>query len=736
MAPVEVEAVQVYKELVDGLLDRAAQIKPDKQIEPPLTETAFGGPIWQLPAQQDEIIKPLNQQTRLAAVEIAFREKFYHTVAATSINDPSFIDIWNLLDIVSIFSDNVEQCEPGLIFWLIEELLDSQTIDGCRKVFDYLESRRERNIKVRMHTTTQRLSYLRTPVLTFRPKKHFTKKNLAILRSCNELLRRLSRAEDTVFCGRVFIYLFQSFPLGDKSSVNLRGEFHTENVTSFDEISRPKPGDEEEDSTMTEGNEDTPMVDGPAAGTPRSSGQENEGTPKLPKVVVSGGPKGRPDEKVDLDVLYPIFWNLQSFFSTPTKMFDTESFASFKTGLEATLNAFKNINTELENKTSARSSDEAIKSHKRKRVNDEAEFGTNFNPKYLTSRDLFDLEVSDTAFRRHVLVQALILLDFMLSLTSQAKARSTDLTNKSVLHNFTLNDDDARWVANMRKSIEGYLQDGPEGKFYYRMVDTVLSRDRNWVRWKAEGCPPIEHPAIQVPDYMKARNEASKMYTNKRLRPTPMGSLDLKFLSDAESLANVERLKESDRFTVPAADSFMMGIMDDEMDIDMAQTPDDKEVATISKASKTWRVLRLAAKSRLSAFDKIDDGNNLKALFEAPAPPAETPPATEANEGVENGETTEQDSKAITENTEETQTPREAQEPREPQEHQEHQEAQQTQEPQEPQEPQESTEDSKPVTDNPHQESEATSKENPATDQDPGASSALSGDDAMKDSTT
>lgn len=44
-----------------------------------------------------------------------------------------------------------EQCEPGLIFWLIEELLDSQTIDGCRKVFDYLESRRERITAVRSH---------------------------------------------------------------------------------------------------------------------------------------------------------------------------------------------------------------------------------------------------------------------------------------------------------------------------------------------------------------------------------------------------------------------------------------------------------------------------------------------------------------------------------------------------------------------------------------------------------
>ncbi|KAJ5273582.1 hypothetical protein N7478_008707 [Penicillium angulare] len=697
MAPVEVEAVQVYKEQVNGLLDRAAQIKPDKQIEPPLTEAVLGELIWQLPPQQDEIIKSLNPQTRLAAVEIAFREKFYHTVAATSINEPSFIDIWNLLDIVSIFSDN-EQCEPGLIFWLIEELLDSQTIDGCRKVFDYLESRRERNIK-----------------------KHFKQKSLVILRSCNELLRRLSRAEDTVFCGRVFIFMFQSFPLGDKSSVNLRGEFHTENVTSFDEISRPKLGDEEGDSTMTEGNEDTPMVDGAAAGTPQATGQENEGTPKLPKVVISGGQKGKPDEKVDLNALYPIFWNLQSFFSTPTKMFDTERFVSFKIGMEATLNAFKNINTELENKTPARSSDEAIKSHKRKRMNDGAEFGTSFNPKYLTSRDLFDLEVSDTAFRRHVLVQALILLDFMLSLTSQAKTRSTDLTNKSVLYGFTLSDDDAKWVANMRKSIEGYLADGLEGKFYYRMVDTVLSRDRNWVRWKAEGCPPIEQPAIPVPEYMKARNEASKIYTNKRLRPTPMGSLDLKFLSDAEALANVERLKESDRFTVPTADSFMMGIMDDEMDIDMAQTPDDKNVAIISKASKTWRVLRLAAKSRLSAFDKIEDGNNLKALFEAPAPPADTPPPTEANQGAENGETTEHDSKDFTENTEE------AQEPQEPQEAQENQE---------PREPQETTEDSKPVTENPHQELEATSKENPATDRNPGASSALSGDDAMKDSTT
>lgn len=55
-------------------------------------------------------------------------------------------------------------------------------------------------------------------------------------------------------------------------------------------------------------------------------------------------------------------------------------------------------------------------------------------------------QFNDTAFRRHVLVQALILLDFMLSLTPKAKARLADLTNKSVLYGFVLNDEDVRTI--------------------------------------------------------------------------------------------------------------------------------------------------------------------------------------------------------------------------------------------------------------------------------------------------
>ncbi|KAJ5681600.1 uncharacterized protein N7477_001540 [Penicillium maclennaniae] len=581
MTSVDIEAVQVYKGLIDGLLDRATQVKP-AQIEPPLTEGLLGDRIWEVPEHQQGVVKQLSQQTRYASVEIAFRQKFYPLVFviiqnSTAIEDPAFVHIWNLLDIVSIFSDN-EQCEPGLIFWLIEELLDRQTINACRKVFDYLESRRERNIK-----------------------KHFKQKSLVILRSCNELLRRLSRAEDTVFCGRVFIFLFQSFPLGDKSSVNLRGEFHTENVTTYDDIVKPIHHAPEEDITMTDG--DSTLTESQADSTSRA---ESRGTgvdekSNVPNVLVSRDKKrnGRePNEYVDLDVLYPIFWSLQTYFSAPSTLFDPDRLVSFKAGLEATLSAFKNINTELDSQGGGRSSEEARKSHKRKRVADGPEISSNFNPKYLTSRDLFDLEISDTAFRRHILVQALIILDFLLSFTPQAKKLQVDLTNKSVLYGFVLNEDDANWASNIRKRIEGYLRDGPGGMFYYRMVDTVLSRDKNWVRWKAEGCPPIEKPAISVPDYVAARNNAVKTYTNKRIRASPMGALDFKFLSDSEALANIERLKEADRFAVPDSKSLQGAILDDEMDIDMAQTTDDKEAALSAKSSKLWRILRFPRAGR------------------------------------------------------------------------------------------------------------------------------------------
>ncbi|GJC86800.1 THO complex subunit 1 [Colletotrichum liriopes] len=215
----QVPGVVVFTELLDGLLARSLEVKSTPTIEPALQKTDFGNLDEQLarvlttPEQENGASVAIqNKAQQFATIETAVRNMFSNLIATTPIESPDFVKVWNLFDLLTILSDD-EKCDPALLFWLVEELLDSQTIAGCRKIFDFLESRRER--------------------ITI---KHFKQKQLVILRSCNELLRRLSRAEDTAFCGRVFIFMFQSFPLGDKSSVNLRGEYHVENVTVFDDI--------------------------------------------------------------------------------------------------------------------------------------------------------------------------------------------------------------------------------------------------------------------------------------------------------------------------------------------------------------------------------------------------------------------------------------------------------------------------------------------------------------------
>jgi THO complex subunit 1 len=70
------------------------------------------------------------------------------------------------------------------------------------------------------------------------------------------------------------------------------------------------------------------------------------------------------------------------------------------------------------------------------------------------------------------------------------------------------------------------------------------------------------------------------------------------------------------RYSTPAPDSFMMGIVDDEFDIDMAKEKDEKEAAERARASKLWRTLRLASRSKLFEFEKIEDGKKINLLFE------------------------------------------------------------------------------------------------------------------------
>lgn len=435
-------------------------------------------------------------------------------------------------------------------------------------------------------------------------------KHLIILRSCNELLRRLSRAEDTVFCGRVFIFLFQSFPLGDKSSVNLRGEFHVENVTVYDQHTQRsadaiKPMEIDVSNDRTSSDADTPAA-APAI-KEETSGPRQGSTSST-----------KDDSKLDLDTLYPIFWAMQANFSCPTRLFQTENLTSFKESLSATLECFQKVHSNISASTNRL--DESKRGLKRKRSASGTEFSNSVHTKYLTNRDLFDLEVHDIAFRRHILVQALIILDFLLSLTPTAKMKLSDSLNKAVLYPFTLSEEDAAWALGTKASIASYLQqgNGNEGKFYYRMVDTVLTRDKNWVRWKADSCPSIDRPPVKVEEYLEAQQTLKKLCTKHPLPPPP-GAAELDFLSKDMSLDN---LRNQVKFSIPSPESFYKGIKNDELNAEMG-TDEDIKAAKDAKDSKLWRALR-ASKNKFNLCERIENGKNLEALLEENVAPAAT----------------------------------------------------------------------------------------------------------------
>ena len=174
--------------------------------------------------------------------------------------------------------------------------------------------------------------------------------------------------------------------------MNLRGEFHVENSTIYD-ATPLKPTQ----------NADAMELDGALAEEVKAEDQEKadtivtdvESTTKVSletKITKPDGTEEESKKTIDADTLYPIFWSLQDYFSRPTKLFDPAHLASFREGLEMTLTKFKEVQKEVDSRGSGRNNEDQKQDAKRK-WEGEDESSSSFNPKYLTSRDLFELEV-------------------------------------------------------------------------------------------------------------------------------------------------------------------------------------------------------------------------------------------------------------------------------------------------------------------------------------------------------
>ena len=83
---------------------------------------------------------------------------------------------------------------------LLMDLLDGIVVDQFDLVFYYIESRRDR--------------FTRDLVAN-------RGKGPGILRLCNEMLKRLSKAEHTRMCGRVLMFMTSVFSLSERSGMPL-----------------------------------------------------------------------------------------------------------------------------------------------------------------------------------------------------------------------------------------------------------------------------------------------------------------------------------------------------------------------------------------------------------------------------------------------------------------------------------------------------------------------------------
>jgi len=473
---------------------------------------------------------------------------------AASGDEVSLQSSFKLLDVVLSIAER-EQCDEQLPLVLAEELLECHTIESCKLVFQYLERHVDR--------LTDAISGSRG-------------KGLVLLRLCNELLRRLSKTEDAVFCGRILIFLSKSFPLNEKSALNSKGDFHVENVTTYD----------------------------------KSIGQNGE---VMQLDIFNDEDKALAAKKAEVDQFYPLFWSIQEDLSNPIRLMETlGKFEIFQRSVKTVLDKFRS-HDEADQQSGAVPKDPPNKKRKRD-DDDDDDVKRYFSPKFLTSRNLFDLELADVSFRRHVLVQIHIILDYLGLFTEKSRAKLPQSSSKTLLPDFVLKGEKEKWVNDTRVNIANTLSNSQHnGRLFLRTVQAALHRDRNWVTWKFEGCPSFERRSLGSAEFEEARASVSRKAAPLKPLQYPSGSSAMSKIWVDNSKTAAE---DHNKWSVPAPEEFVNAIASNQIDIDSQLKPEDRDSALDAKASKTWRALRSAARKDLRYFKDVRYGE-LDEFFKA-----------------------------------------------------------------------------------------------------------------------
>lgn len=92
-----------------------------------------------------------------------------------------------------------------------------------------------------------------------------------------------------------------------------------------------------------------------------------------------------------------------------------------------------------------------------------------------------ELQLSDSNFRRYILLQFLILFQYL----------SANVRFKQDVQ--TLNDDQTTWLKETTERLYSLIElTPPNGDEMRKCIEHVLRREENWNTWKNDGCPDLK----------------------------------------------------------------------------------------------------------------------------------------------------------------------------------------------------------------------------------------------------
>lgn len=325
-----------------------------------------------------------SEADRRATVDQTFRDMFVQISmvdaadADAAGNDSTDARIGAFVNF-AVAASRLELSTAALPVVLMSDLFDMLPLDRCERSFAYVED----NVAV-----------WREPWIFAACKNN-------LLRMCNDLLRRLSRSQNTVFCGRILLFLAKFFPFSERSGLNVVSEFNLENLTEYET-------DAAAGSAIEEG--------GAAA---QHSGELDKSTEE------AGSEEVAIVAPVKIDhTLYCQFWALQDFFRNPNQCYSKAQWEAFAGHASSVLAAFTSFKLEEsrgsgavegDGKSNYNDSSSNVMDVDGSEASGEVRDSQHFFAKFLTNPKLLTLQLSDSNFRRSVLVQFLILFQYLRS---------------------------------------------------------------------------------------------------------------------------------------------------------------------------------------------------------------------------------------------------------------------------------------------------------------------------------